>query len=60
MIRLAIGQLLEYAYRLANPKQKRIELVIVGREELSASESGYLEHLRIQHRLPLQYRVVPL
>ena len=60
VIRLAIGQLLEYAYRLANPKQKRIELVIVGREELSASESGYLEHLRIQHRLPLQYRVVPL
>jgi len=60
VIRLAIGQLLEYAYRLANPKGKRIVLVIVGRKELSTTDSAYLNHLRVEHRLPLQYRVVPL
>jgi hypothetical protein len=58
VLRQAIGQLLEYAFRLRNPAGKMITLVAVGRAPLSTYEQEYLAHLRCQHALSLEYRVV--
>lgn len=59
VIRQAIGQLLEYAYRRPR-RNKRIQLVIVGRSSLSREDQAYLTTLRDEFGLPLAYRVVPL
>lgn len=58
VLRLAIGQLLEYAFYLKNPANKRVTLTAVGRSKLSLDDKTFLDHIRQQHSLPLEYRVV--
>lgn len=60
VLRLAIGQLLEYAFRLPNPHGKRVVLVAVGRAALSAQDHAFLDHLNRRHLVSLEYRVVTL
>jgi hypothetical protein len=58
VLRLAIGQLLEYAYFQATSEGRRVTLVAVGRNPLSDPDRTYLAHLRDNIGLPLEYRVV--
>ncbi len=61
VIRQALGQLLEYAYRHHKPKSgRRLFLVIVGRNPLGEKEKSYMDHLTKSYALPLAYRVVPI
>lgn len=60
VLRLAIGQLLEYAYYWDQPDVNRVKLVAVGRTELSAEDGMYLKYLHDQLKLPLEYRQVQL
>lgn len=62
VLRLAIGQLLEYGFHSPSPANAHLNtrLVIVGRAALKPQDQSYLEYLREQFRLPLEYRVVAL
>lgn len=57
VFRSAIGQLLEYAFRMKR-HQKFIHLIVVGRTPLSAVDEKYLKHLQRDYALPLEYCVV--
>lgn len=58
VIRLALGQLLEYAYYPGRDHGAQLRLVIVGRKELSPIDQRYFDHLTQEFKLPLEYRVV--
>lgn len=61
VIRDAIGQLLEYAFREPNRWQgKRLKLVIVGRVPLDPLSKSYLSRLARQFHLPLSYQTVSI
>lgn len=60
VIRLALGQILEYAYYEPTPDQRRVSLIIVGRRSLGSPEQAYLDHLREKFGLPIHYRQVPV
>ncbi|MNW19684.1 hypothetical protein D3C71_2197850 [compost metagenome] len=59
-MRLAIGQLLEYAYYWNELPEKAVRLVAVGRTALSAEDERYLRYLKEKLNLPLEYRQVKL
>lgn len=59
VLRLAIGQLLEYAFH-AGEQRLPVRLVAVGRLPLQAVEQRYLDDLQTRYGLPLEYRVVCL
>lgn len=58
VLRLAIGQLLEYSYFQIDSEGRKVTLVAVGRNPLSSDDAAYLAHLRGTVGLPLEYRVV--
>ncbi|MGJ8656658.1 MAG: hypothetical protein ACSHX6_09400 [Akkermansiaceae bacterium] len=58
VIRLALGQILEYAYHPNREHSLPLELFIVGRRDLSEEDSQYLNFLRSQFKLPINYRVI--
>ncbi|NLP62100.1 hypothetical protein [Paraburkholderia sacchari] len=58
VLRLAIGQLLEYSYFQIDSEGRKVTLVAVGRNQLSNDDAAYLAHLRDSVGLPLEYRVV--
>ena len=58
VIRQALGQILEYAYYPGRPGRPPDRLVIVGRSQLRPQDAEYLEKLKQDFRLPLDYRVV--
>ena len=60
VMRLAIGQLLEYAFRAPVEDKRALRLVIVGRIALNEVDRAYLNYLRTRFELPLEYRVVKL
>ncbi|BCX67988.1 hypothetical protein [Pseudomonas izuensis] len=60
VLRLAIGQLLEYAYYWDKPSEKTIRLVAVGRTALSNEDEQYLKYLTEKLKIPLEYRQVML
>lgn len=60
VLRLAIGQLLEYGFYRGVKSDKRIKLVAVGRNPLDKNGKEYLELLKNRFHIPLEYRVVSL
>ena len=58
VLRLAIGQLLEYAYFYFKGDGRKVTLIAVGRNELSEDDETYLAYLRDKVGLTLEYRVV--
>ncbi len=60
VIRLAVGQLLEYAYRDPCPNQMPLRLVAVGRRRASIQDTEYLEFLQKKFNLPIEYLAVPI
>jgi hypothetical protein len=60
IIRQALGQILEYAFHPARQHPKPLRLIIVGRRKLGKAETVYLERLRMDFVLPIDYRVVSL
>jgi len=54
-VRLALGQLLEYAHY--PNKNGAVELIVVGDAMPTTSDIEYLNHLRTQYALPLKYSV---
>ena len=60
VIRQALGQILEYAYHPLRKHQLPVRLIIVGRSPLEPEERVYLDILKNQCALPLDYHVVPL
>lgn len=63
VLRLAIGQLLEYGFyysALEADAHRKVRLVAVGRKSLSAPDQAYLECLQQKFNLPLEYRVVTI
>lgn len=60
VLRLAIGQLLEYAYYWDELPEKAVRLVAVGRTALSPEDERYLRYLKEKLNLPLEYRQVKL
>lgn len=60
VMRLAIGQLLEYAYYPGREDERELELVMVGRADLDKSGKEYLKRLQESFGLPLGYRQVRL
>lgn len=60
VLRLAIGQLLEYAYYWDEPSEKAVRLVAVGRTKLSPEDERYLRYLTEKLNFPLEYRRVRL
>ncbi|MGY2142199.1 hypothetical protein ACW9I5_05895 [Pseudomonas azotoformans] len=60
VLRLAIGQLLEYAYYWNELPEKAVRLVAVGRTALSPEDETYLRYLTEKLNLPLEYRQVKL
>ena len=58
VLRLAIGQLLEYSYFQIRSEGRNVVLVVVGRNPLSDQDKAYLAHLQGSVGLPLEYRVV--
>ncbi|AMM13084.1 hypothetical protein AX768_02110 [Burkholderia sp. PAMC 28687] len=57
VLRLAVGQLLEYGFYPQKLQRLPTRLVVVGRNSLSASDAAYLHVLRERFALPLEYRV---
>ncbi|GJH34214.1 hypothetical protein CBA19CS91_15675 [Paraburkholderia hospita] len=57
VLRLALGQLLEYGYYPGQQRRFPTRLVVVGRSDLSAADEAYLRELRERFALPLEYRV---
>lgn len=60
VIRQALGQILEYAYHPNRSHALPVQLVIVGRRPLTASDADYLKYLTTRFSLPLSYRVVEI
>lgn len=60
VIRQALGQILEYAFHPARQHPKPLRLVIVGRQKLGKAEAVYLDRLRKEFVLPIDYRAVSL
>jgi hypothetical protein len=60
VLRLAIGQLLEYSYFQTVRDGRKVTLVVVGRNPLSSDDAAYLVHLRDTMRLPFEYRTVSI
>lgn len=60
VLRLAIGQLLEYAWYWEPHTDRNTRLVAVGRTSLDAADSSYLDFLSKTLGLPLSYRQVKL
>lgn len=60
VLRLAIGQLLEYAYYWDELPGTAVKLVAVGRTALSTEDEKYLKYLAEKFSLPLEYRQVSL
>ncbi|MGZ0786009.1 hypothetical protein ACXM5X_23935 [Pseudomonas saponiphila] len=60
VLRLAIGQLLEYAYYWDNFPEKIVRLVAVGRTALSLEDERYLRFLKVKLNVPIEYRQVKL
>jgi hypothetical protein len=60
VIRQALGQILEYAYHPSRQHCLPVRMVIVGRQPLSSFDELYLERLKSQFALPLNYRVIEL
>lgn len=60
VIRQALGQILEYAFHPQRAQKLPVRLVIVGRRKLSVDEQSYLDRLRNEFTLPLEYRVVSI
>lgn len=60
VIRQALGQILEYAFHPARQHAKPVRLIIVGRRKLAKPEAAYLDRLRAEFSLPIEYRVVAL
>lgn len=58
VIRRALGQILEYAYYPTRQETSPTKLVIVGRRRLSETDQTYLNRLRQEFHLPIEYRVV--
>lgn len=59
-IRQALGQLLEYLYRVQLTDRRQASLVIVGRSALSQPERAYFDWLKSNVAVPLSYRVVKI
>jgi hypothetical protein len=60
VLRLAIGQLFEYAYYWDDPSEKIVRLVAVGRTALIPEDERYLEYLTEKFNIPFEYRQVKL
>lgn len=60
VMRLAMGQLLEYAFRVPNEDKRALRLVMVGRAALDELDRAYLDYLCTRFELPLEYREVKL
>jgi len=60
VIRQGLGQILEYAYHPTRVHELPLRLVIVGRSPLPTSDEGYLDRLRGEFSLPIEYRVVSI
>ena len=60
VLRLAIGQLLEYAYYWSVPSEKAVRLVAVGRTALNSEDEKYLRYLTEKLNFPLEYRQIKL
>ena len=62
VLRLALGQLLEYGFYSVSEANSRlcIRLVAVGRTQLTQQDQAYLDALREKFNLPLEYRSVPI
>jgi len=60
VLRLAVGQLLEYAYYWEGLLNKNVRLVAVGRVAPSAEDEQYLAYLTNVLNLPIEYRQVRL
>ena len=58
VIRQALGQILEYAYYPTREETLPVKLVIVGRGRLSDAARSYLNRLKQEFHLPIEYRVV--
>jgi len=58
VIRQALGQILEYAFHPQRAQKLPVRLIIVGRCSLSPVEQRYLDLLRREFMLPLEYRVI--
>jgi hypothetical protein len=60
VIRHALGQILEYAFHPSRTHTLPLALVIVGRCPLPAADRKYLDRLKTEFSLPLEYRAVPV
>jgi hypothetical protein len=60
VMRQALGQLLEYAFYPDYDRTCPTRLVVVGRTALTPTDRQYLETLRSDFSLPLEYRVVQI
>lgn len=60
VIRLAIGQILEYGFHPQCKQHLPVRLFIVGRNPLSKHDKSYLNFLRTRFSLPVEYRVLPI
>jgi hypothetical protein len=60
VIRQALGQILEYAYHPSRDHNLPVRLVIVGRKSLSARDGKYLDVLKRDFKLPIEYRAVSI
>lgn len=60
VMRLAVGQLLEYAFRTPSDDIRTLRLVMVGRAALDEVDRTYLDYLCTSFGLPLEYREVTL
>lgn len=58
VLRQALGQLLEYAHFATARDGRKLHLVAVGRTPLAPEDAAYLDRLRTDYGLPLDYRVV--
>jgi hypothetical protein len=57
-LREAIGQLLEYAYWPGGMQKKARRLVVVGKMPIDSNTKQYLNRLKQQFSLPIEYRHV--
>src|SRR3546814_3124822 len=60
VIREALGQILEYAFHPRRQHVLPLRLIIVGRCELRAEDGAYLDRLRANFGLPIEYRSVSI
>lgn len=60
VIRHGLGQILEYAFHPQRAQKRPLRLILVGRAPLSSDDQIYLELLRQEFLLPIEYRVVPI